>query len=215
MAREPEDTAAALRGLGRSGEALARGDARSLALAGADETALARPLRLRERLYLLHHLALRSLGRGDLAAYARHRDSAAELSCGAIWPDVWLPRFVLFPLVDELGGSRGTFGKVAEETIRERATHYFGKLDHLVRYVLGSASDEEFLSQPCRLYVEARLAFARALRADLSGDTGQARRAYAAFLARPATERLLDSPLGDPLVDRFATYRHDALRGGH
>ncbi len=204
---EPEDTAAALRGLGRHEEALARGDARSLVLADVDEGALARPLRLRERLYLRHHLALRGLERGALDEYARHRDAAASLACGAIWPDVWLPRLVLFPLADELGGSPGTFAEVASSVLRERATHWYGKAYHLVRYVTGAASDDEFLSQPCRLYLEPRLAFARALRADLARDAGAARDAYAAFLARPAGERLLDSPLGDPLVARWAAHR--------
>jgi hypothetical protein len=213
-AADPEDIAAALRGLGRHEEALARGDARSLAFADADESALARPLRLRERLYLTQHLALRALIRGESDAYIRHRDAAAALPCGAIWPDVWLPRFVLFPLADELGGAAGAFTRVAEGVVRERASHCYGKLHALVRYVVGSMSDDEFLAQPCRLYADARLVFARALRADFLRDAAGARHAYAAFLARPPAERLLDVPLGDPLVDRWAAFRLGALGDG-
>jgi hypothetical protein len=207
VAGDPDEVAAALRGLGRHEEAVARGDARSLALADADEGVLTRPLRLRDRLYLHHHLALRSLERGDLDGYAGQRDAASALALGAHWPDVWLPRLVLFPLADELGGSPGAFAEAASRVQRERATHWYGKAYHLVRYVAGAASDDEFLAQPCGLYVDARLAFARALRADLARDARGAREAYTAFLARPGGERLLDSSLGDPLVARWVAYR--------
>jgi serine/threonine protein kinase len=203
---EPEETAMALRGVGRAEEALARRDARSLALAGAGEDALAH-LRLRERVFLGQHLALQSFVRGDDAAYLRHRDAVQRLPCAAIWPDVWVARYLLLPLADEMRGERGAFSASLKQALHERRTHWYGKLYHLARYVLGESSEAEFMAQPCRLYAATRLGFANALRAELLGDIEAARRAYRAYLSLPELERHLDSPLGNPLVDRWAAFR--------
>jgi hypothetical protein len=207
----PEEIAAALRGLGRRDGAVERTDARALALANVDERVLAGPLRLRDRLFLTEHLGLESLLRGDQDAYRRHVDRLRTLPCAATWPDVWVARYVLFPLADELAGEQGAFAESLRESVREREWHWFGKLSYLARYVLGELSDAEFFEQPCRLYVEARQLFARALRAELARDATAAERAYREFLALPDLERHLDSSLGNPLVDRWARSRLSAL----
>jgi tRNA A-37 threonylcarbamoyl transferase component Bud32 len=203
---EPEEIAAALRGLGRQQEALERRDVRSLSLSDVDEGALA-GLRLRERLYLTEHFALKWLMRGDLHAYRRHRDAVGTLPCAAIWPDVWVAPHVLFPLADELAGQQGALERSLRRAIAERRTHWFGKLYYLASYLLGELSDAEYLNQPCRLYMKARHLFAQALRAELARDHASARRAYEAYRALPSLERHLDSPLGNPLVDRWVEFR--------
>jgi hypothetical protein len=203
----PEERGTALRGLGRHAEAIGLGDVRSLALADVGEEVLARPRRLCDRVYLIEHLALRALVRGDRDGYRRLSDELDGLPCGAIWPDVWVARYLLFPLADEVSGKRGAFAESLRSSCHEREHHFDGKLAWMARYVLGEVSEAEFMAQPWQRYVQARRLFADALRAEAAGDREGARSAYGAYLALPVLQRHLDSTFGNPLVDRWIDFR--------
>lgn len=204
------DYAAALRELGRLGEAARLGDARSLVLLDAGEEALATPMVLEERVYLLHHLTLGAFIAGDLVAYGRHRDAMEALPCGAFWFDIWLHRFFLVPLMERELGDEGAPERSAQRLIDERAHHWFGKGSHLARFVLGEIGIQEFEAQPVQLYIRARSLFARALKADFVRDTAEAARSYTEYLALPARERTNDSARGDPVLERWAQFRSTA-----
>ena len=90
---------------------------------------------------------------------------------------------------------------------REREHHFGGKLTWLARCVLAEVSESEFLSQPRKLYVKGQELFARALRAEVTGDLEGAGSAYRAYLALPTLSRHLDSPFGNPLVERWIEFR--------
>ncbi|HEV8245222.1 MAG TPA: hypothetical protein VGP93_05615, partial [Polyangiaceae bacterium] len=202
-----EDRGAALRGLGRTDEAVVERDVRALAQINAGAEVLQAGWRLHERAYLLNHLTLRELFGGDADGYRRYRDQALEIPCGAIWIDVWVHRFLLFPLADELLGDRGALERSLRQSISDRRAGWFGKLWFVARYVLGELSEADFLDQPCKMYVESRLLFSKALRAELAADHDTAREHYRRYLALPELERAIDSVRKDPLVERWAAFR--------
>ncbi len=202
-----EERGAALRGLGRDGEALALGDVRALAAADCGEEALGRELRLHERAYLSNHLALQAYFAGDIASFRRRRAAAEALPCGATWLDVWVHRFVFFPLIDELCGERGAFERSLRESMTLRRTHWFGKLFHCAGYALGETSEADFMAQPFKLYLASRFEFTRALRSELMGDRAATLAAYRSYLALPDLARAIDNVRRDPLVDRWARFR--------
>jgi hypothetical protein len=208
---QPEEQAAALRGLGRLDEAVRQADARALAEVDAGEEALAQPQRLHERMYLLHHLALRALFSGQVEVYRKYRDQARRLPCSAVWLDVWFHRHLLLPLADELCGERGAFERSLRVAVLEHRQHWYGKLFYLARFVLGESSEPEFTSQPCGLFCESRLVLGHALRAELLGDRTTACEHYRAFLELPALARRIDSAYGDPLIERWASFRRREL----
>jgi hypothetical protein len=91
--------------------------------------------------------------------------------------------------------------------VRLERRHVYGKLFYTARFVLGEVSEREFESQPCRLFLRARLVFARALRAELQRERELARQHYGAYLELPYLERSVDSVRRDPLVQRWAEFR--------
>jgi hypothetical protein len=199
--------AVALRGLGRLDEAVALGDAHALAQADAGPSALVHGRTVRDRLYLLQYLALRAFFSGDVEGYRHHRDLSAALPCSAYWDDVWVHRYLLFPLVDELSGDPGAFVRSLRESLERTRQHWYGKLWATGCFVLGDMSEAQFLDQPCRLFLQARLSFARALRAEAMGEHRDAAAHYRAYLSLPFLERSVDSIRRNPLIDRWASFR--------
>jgi len=203
----PAEYAAALRGLGRISEAAARGDARALCQLDAGPEALDSPLVLQERLYLLHHLALRSYQHGDLPDYRRHLTAATALPCAAFWEDLWLHRHFLFPLLDRDLGDPEACTRHARHVIDHLPLHFRAKALHLARFVLGETTLAQFEAQPVRMFLRARSLLAQALRAEYTNDTDAAAVFYREYLSLPAIDHFSDSPRGDPLVDGWARFR--------
>jgi serine/threonine protein kinase len=203
----PDDRAAALRGQGRIAEAAERGDARALCQLDAGPETLASPLALEERLYLLQHLALRSFQRGEWLEYERHLAAAARTPCAAFWRDIWIPRHFLFPILERERGHAGACELSARRVIDELSAHWHGKGVYLARFMLGELELEEFEAQPVRMFMRGRSLFARALRAEYLGDRSSAANYYREYLSLPDADRFSDSPLGDPLIERWAAFR--------
>jgi hypothetical protein len=80
---------------------------------------------------------------------------------------------------------------------------------HLAALVCGDIDEARFRAQPMGRYLESRLAFARALRADCRGERADALAAYRAYLAFPLWRRL-----DDRCADVFAEWRARTLDGG-
>jgi serine/threonine protein kinase len=203
--------AAALRGMGRIAEAAERGDARALCLLDAGAEALGAPLVLEERLYLQHDLALRSYQRGEWLEYERLSAAAAASPCAAFWGDVWLPRHFLFPILDRERGDTGACERAARHVIEAFSQHWNAKAAYLARFVLGEIELAQFEAQPVKMFMRGRSILARALRAEYVSDAPSAAKYYREYLSLPVRDRFSDSPLGDPLVERWAAHR--AQRG--
>jgi serine/threonine protein kinase len=201
------DCAAALRGLGRIEEAAARGDGRALCQLDVNAEALASPLVLEERLYLLQHLAFRSFTRGDREEYRRHLQAALDTPCAAFWSDIWIPRHFLFPILEREGGDAGACERSARRVIDELSIYWHGKALHLARFLLGEIDLAEFEAQPVRMFMRGRSLFARALRAEWSRDSSSAAHFYREYLSLPDDERFSDSSRGDPLLEHWAAFR--------
>jgi hypothetical protein len=173
--------------------------------AGAE--ALASPLILEERLYLLHHLTLRSFQRGDLAEYHRHLADAAATPCAAFWDDLWLHRHFLFPILERELGDSDACERSARHVIANLPLHCRAKPLHLARFVLGEITLSDFEAQPVRLFMRPRSLLARALRAEYTQDRATAARFYCDYLSLPAQDHFSESSRGDPLVDHWALLR--------
>lgn len=201
------DQAAALRGLDRCQEAAERGDGRALCVLDAGEAVLSNPLVLEERLYVLHHLSLSAFMRGDLEAYRRHHEAAEQLPCSALWGEVWLHRFFLFPLVERELGDEDALECALSRVLAEHPRHWFEKGRYLARFVRAEIPLAEFEAQPLGLLMRGRSIVARALRAERERNQSAAEAAYTEYLGLPSLERTPDSPRGDPLFERWARYR--------
>lgn len=201
------DCAAALRGQGQVAEAAARGDGRALCQLDVGAEALASPLVLEERLYLLQHLALRGFIRGDLAEYRRHLQAATDLPCAAFWGDIWLARYFLFPILEDESGNAGACERSARRVIHEFSLYWHGKGLYLARFLLGEIDLPEFEAQPVRMFMRGRSLLARALRAEWLRDSTAAASLYREYLSLPHGERFSDSPRGDPLLEHWAEFR--------
>lgn len=204
---DPEDRGAAFRGMGNLDEAVALGDARSLAAVDAGSEYLSASLRLPERLYLLHHLAFRELIAGNLEGYAAYRNEASSVPCGALWVDVWLHRHVMFPLADRWIRTTTSSESELRMASTVHAHKWHGKLRNLSLFIVGDVSLEEFTAQPCKLFIQARTILAQAFRAEYLEDVDAARTHYRRYLELPPIERKSDSARGDPIVEHWATFR--------
>jgi serine/threonine protein kinase/tetratricopeptide (TPR) repeat protein len=202
--------AAALRGMGRIVEAAEQGDARALCQLDAGPDALSSPLVLEERLYLLQYLALRCFERGDWLEYGRHVAAADATPCSAFWSDVWIARYFLFPILERERGDAGACERSARRVIEEFPHYWHGKGEYLARFMLGEIRLDEFEAQPVRMFMRGRSLLARALRAEYVEDAASAAAHYREYLNLPYSHRFSDSPLGDPLVERWAAFRAGA-----
>jgi tetratricopeptide (TPR) repeat protein len=201
------DRAAVLRAQDRVAEAAEHGDARALCQLDVGSEALALPLVLEERFYLQQHLVLRSFQRGEWLEYHRHLAAAMATPCAAFWRDVWIPRHFLFPILERDRGDTKACQRSARRVIDELSGHWHGKAFHLARFVLGEVGLDEFEAQPVRMFMRGRSILARALRAEYSGDSAAAAHCYREYLSLPAQDRFSDSPLRDPLIERWAAFR--------
>jgi hypothetical protein len=199
--------AAALRGQGRIAEAAGNGDARALCQLDAGLEALSAPLVLEERLYFQQYLALRCYERGEWLEYERHLAAALAMPCAAFWGDVWVARYFLFPILERERGDAGACERSARRVINDFPDHWNAKGAYLARFVLGEIGLDEFEAQPVRMFMRGRSLLARALRAEHVKDAASAANDYREYLNLPYEHRFSDSPLGDPLVERWAAFR--------
>jgi hypothetical protein len=167
---------------------------------------------LHDWFYVLQYFAVRSFIAGDIVAFRRYSAEAAATPCSAKSSDVWIPRHFLLPILESESGDAQAFRRSVARVIDEFALHWRAKACYLARFVLGEIDLAEFEAQPVRLFMQARSALARALRAELLCEANAAVESYCEFLELPDRDRFSDSLWGDPLVERWAAFRVEWLR---
>jgi hypothetical protein len=106
-----------------------------------------------------------------------------------------------------LNGNRTVVATAASDVAKTHAGKAGGRLLHLVRFATAAEDEATFLAQPCRLDVDRLLIVAKALRAELAGDSATAQSFWSAYVSQPAWKRGIDAA---PCLDRLAEWR---LRG--
>jgi len=99
------------------------------------------------------------------------------------------------PFTLAMQGIEKDLGRFYEQMIRYQA-----------RYLLGEITEQEFLDQPCKLFLNANLLLVKGMRADQAGDQVLARTCYTAWRALPAWQR---GRVPDPAWDDFISWRFE------
>ncbi len=110
-------------------------------------------------------------------------------------------RHVLPPFLMILNGDAFDARKIYWRAIRRLKLSNDGRPTFLIRYILGSMQDDEFMRMPKLLYVEGDLLLAKAMRAEHLARPG-ALDFYRRFMALPAGRREMN-----PVIDRFVNWR--------
>lgn len=124
---------------------------------------------------------------------------------------LWLAHLLLRPFIAEAAGEQGAFDRGLQEVASRNRWHFTQRPWHCAQYILGRSDDAAFLAQPRSGNAPPLLALCQALRAERAGDRAAARAAYAAFLALPPHRRCLHQWYRDPVAERFAAWRLQAL----
>lgn len=150
---------------------------------------------------------------GDEEKFRSAASKAESLPFSFAWEDIWFDRYFLVPLGrTRLLGESQAFRDSLDLVLKSYEHCFAGRAYFMAAHILGRISDKEFLSQPAKGSAAGRLYLARALRAEMSGDTEEAARAYTVFNSLKRHHRLIDSPLLNPSVVTFCEARADSLR---
>jgi hypothetical protein len=112
------------------------------------------------------------------------------------------------PLLHSLAGEKDSFSQACREAKRQTGRKFQQRLLYQARFLLGEATEAEFLAQPFRLYAPAQLILMQALRADHAGQVDVARSKYQAWLAIPTYQR---AQFPDLAWSEFVAYRLEHL----
>jgi tetratricopeptide (TPR) repeat protein len=156
--------------------------------------------------------ALEAAIAGDLPGAQRKAMATAALPWTGSWPHSWFERAVVLPFIARANGDANavpaalTWARGQRWLLHQRPYLAAG-------VITGEVSASDFLAQPYRPAVNGDLALALAIRHDLANEAKAAADGYRAWLALPVVQRGIDGMegLGDPLMERFATWRIGVL----
>lgn len=155
---------------------------------------------------------LKALEAGDVQAAATAR---AELKPpGSLWPNAsgaWFPGMVLGPFADLLAGRPEAFDAAMALMAKDWRQYFCQTPWRFARAVRGEVGESEVLGMPAVTEGAAWWHLACALRAERAGDAAAARQAYAAFVALPRHQRLLDGNMMSCPVEGLVAWRQRAL----
>lgn len=213
-AQEPRlrERVTALVRVGRGSEALQTHHPLAYLAAGKSQQAEhnARSPEMRVRVH--HYQAVEAFLADDREKFALCLKKAESLPFSFLWDDIWFDRYFLLPLCREHFGEAGIFAEILRRVARDFEHRFAGRAYFMAGHILGHISDKEFLAQPAKGSAPGRLYLARAIKAELEGQTDEAARAYTVFNSLKRHHRFIDSPLLNPSADLFCEKRVARLR---
>jgi len=178
-------------------------------LADADEALLRRyPSWIAARAVVDYHRAITGFMAGEPVRLGSIRDPGQDWYSEI---QLWMAHLILRPFIAEVAGEQGAFARGLKAVTVGHRWHFMQRPRYCAEYILGGMDDAQFLAQPYHGNAAPLLVLCKALRAEHQGDAVAARAAYADFLALPPHLRCLHEWWRDPVVERFAAWRFQAL----
>jgi tetratricopeptide (TPR) repeat protein len=149
-----------------------------------------RPLLLEES-QIICHQALTHWINGERAKADAAFGTPRVFYFDQAWWHLRFEQFLLQPVLHALAGDRAALDSACVRIMRDHPTHFGRQLWHEAAWLSGAITDEQFLKQPHGRGVQDRLAFLKAVKADVEGRTQEARTGYEACRALPRYPRPL------------------------
>jgi len=153
--------------------------------------------------------------RGGDHATARSFFAADSLRLIPGYASIWDPDIsgVMFhclatPFLLASDGTGPSFTQTLQGIKQDVGRFYEQQIRYQIRYLLGEITEQQFLDQPCKLFLNANLLLVKGMRADQTGDQALARSCYGAWRALPAWQR---GRVRDPAWDDFTSWRLERL----
>lgn len=145
-----------------------------------------------EAVEVIHRIALEQWVRGQRIASRATRGSPRYFSFDRSWWHLRFDQFLLGAVLEALDGSPAQLDSTCARIMRDYPTHCARQIWHEAAWLSGTITDEQFLNQPHQLGVADRMAFLRAIRADLRGDRSAALQLYRQVSTLPRYPTAMD-----------------------